>query len=245
MIAGNVRGMRPHVEAALRDALALLLPVECLGCGSPDRELCEECRRGLVPAVLEQGLDAPESDVPAIPVVAGLAYAGVARQVMLAFKDGDRPGLARVLAPALAAAARHAAVLLSPIEAPIILSPVPSSPAARRRRGYAPVGRLLHAAGLPGRSLLTTRGAAVQKRLSAADREENARHRMRATEDCSGLEVVLVDDVVTTGATLRAARRELEQRGARVHAAVVVAATPLRRATERAQASDDIRQPMR
>lgn len=67
-----------------------------------------------------------------------------------------------------------------------------------------------------------------QKALGRADRERNLRGAFRARWRMDGVAVILLDDVVTTGATLDEARRALEAAGARVVAAAVVATTPMR-----------------
>lgn len=82
---------------ALLDALAVLLPVECAGCGADDRALCDECGAALA-------ADVSCRDVGGLRVWSGLRYDGVARSVVLALKRDGRTDAARALAPALAAA---------------------------------------------------------------------------------------------------------------------------------------------
>jgi len=229
---------------ALLDALALVLPVDCAGCGEPDRALCDACREALAPAVnwsslarpgaastasaVSVPISAPVSVPVSVPVVAGLSYDGVARRAILALKDAGRPGLARALAPALQAAAREAQVRLGAGPG-VILCPIPPSRQALRRRGYAPVELLARAAGLRLTPLLKAgRTGPAQKGLGAVEREQNAEATVGLRAAVRDLEVVLLDDVVTTGATLRAAARALEAGGARVSGALVLAATPLR-----------------
>ncbi len=79
---------------ALLDAIALLLPVECSGCGAPDRELCDACRALLQPRPIARRL------ADGTPVVAGLEYDGTARAAIVALKQG-RTALASALVPAL------------------------------------------------------------------------------------------------------------------------------------------------
>ncbi len=209
----------------LLDAVALVLPVECAGCGLPDRDLCPDCREALRP----QSLVLPGE----FPVVAGARYERELRAVILAFKDGDRPGLARALAPPFAAALEGALRLAraSGGDDALVLCPIPSRARAVRRRGFRPVERLAAAVGVRGERLLVPvpnarRG--TQKSFGASERAENTRGAFRATGRARGRRVVLLDDVVTTGATLREAARELERAGAIVVAAAVVAATPRR-----------------
>ena len=59
-------------RGAVLDALAVLLPVECAGCGADDRALCASCREELLPEVLSRLVS---SD---LRVWSGLEYDGVA-----------------------------------------------------------------------------------------------------------------------------------------------------------------------
>ena len=213
----------PIAEAAL-DALALLIPVSCAGCDRADRALCDGCRDRLVasPVIHRLRADEPTS----LPVVAAFAYDGVVRRVIIAFKDGERPGLARALGPALAAAAVMLHHELGGVPDDLTLCALPGTSIARR--GYRPVELLARAAGLRLEDLLVAHGGAAQKQLSAIEREGNARARLGLARPVAGRHVVLVDDVVTTGASLRAATDVLEHAGARVLGAVVLAATPAR-----------------
>jgi len=89
------------VRESLLDAAAIVLPVRCAGCGRPDRALCGECAAALRPVVR---VDA----VGDIPVWSALAYDGIARRVLLAYKDGGRVDVARALARALRGAIAEA-----------------------------------------------------------------------------------------------------------------------------------------
>ncbi|ROS53064.1 phosphoribosyltransferase family protein [Frigoribacterium sp. PhB24] len=201
--------------------------------------LCDGCRRRLVPEVVR--VDLPGG----LPVFAGLVYEFEVRGVVLAFKNGGRVRLAETLAPALAAAlescAGHAAEGASVVEGcsdvgSLLVVPVPASRRGRRRRGYDPVEVVLRRLGLlVGRRVLvaTARAGLGQK---GRDRQQRLRGRegsLRAVRDLRGSLVVLVDDVVTTGATLQEARRAVTARGAIVVGAACLAATPLRSATGR------------
>lgn len=83
---------------AILDALAVLLPVSCAGCGADDRALCRTCRAALVPEVSSRLL------ADDLRVWSGLEYDGVAREVILALKRDGRTSVARALAPALRSA---------------------------------------------------------------------------------------------------------------------------------------------
>lgn len=78
------------------------------------------------------------------------------------------------------------------------------------------------------RALEHRRRVADQAGLSASDRAANLSGAMRARFDLSGRRVIVLDDVITTGATLAEAARALREAGAEVSAAAVVAATARR-----------------
>jgi predicted amidophosphoribosyltransferase len=211
--------------------------------------LCRGCRLLLTRPRLAQ----PRRHPPGFPpTVAAGAYAGAVRPAVLAFKEHGRAELAGPLGTALALAV---AAVLSGLPGSgggvVLLVPVPSSAAAVRRRGRDHVQELadaavteLRAAGVPAATARLLgrapgRGVRDSAGLGAAEREANLAGRYRAhprrPDVLPGSRVVLVDDVVTSGATLTEAARALrEEPGAPVVEpgvpvlAAVVAATPRR-----------------
>lgn len=225
-----------RIREALLDAIAILLPVECAGCGGADRAVCAACRGALRPAPVRRILEPSESDRLVVHV--GLEYRGVARRVLIALKEDGRTDAAGALVPALAAAvlAADREFSASPgppserataVDVPITLCRVPSTRAAVRRRGYEPVRVLVSRCGLHARSLLrVTRATRVQKSLDRAARRRNTRGAMSARRPLTGFRVILVDDVATSGATLLEAARAVRAAGGEVLGAVAVASTP-------------------
>jgi predicted amidophosphoribosyltransferase len=204
------------------DLLAYLFPVPCAGCAAEGRALCATCDAALRADVAVHAL-------PGVgPVWAALAYAGVPRSAVLAFKEAAHPGLAGRLATPFAAAV--SAALAAPTAGPDpVLVAVPSTRAARRRRGFEPV-RLL--AGRAGIRLLPAfapaRPHAAQKALGVEERARNLAGAFALSRVVAGRRVLLLDDVATTGATLAAAAATLRAGGAEVVGAAVLAATPRR-----------------
>lgn len=214
----------------LTDLLDLLLDRRCAGCAAPGALLCAGCHRVL--AVVPARLVQPDPCPPGLPLVAAAApYDGVVRALLLAHKERGRTSLVGPLGLALAGAV---GVLR---DGPAHLVPIPSAPSAVRSRGHDHAWRLARAAAgaLPSgssavRLLRPTRAVADQAGLSQAQRAANLRGALVAVP-AAPREVVLVDDVVTTGATLVEATRALAAAGHRVVGAAVVAATLRRRSS--------------
>lgn len=121
--------------------------------------------------------------------------------------------------------------------------PVPSARRAVRRRGRdatAEVARAaageLRARGMPARAAPVLRrrpGTADQGALGPVARRRNLRGAMRMSRAVSGARVLLIDDVITTGASLREAHRVLAEAGALVEGAVVLTSARERRPSGR------------
>ena len=227
----------PRVLDAIRDALATLFPVRCAGCGRADRGVCAECRRAL------QGLGAmvtPLTPSDALPLATAAEYDTRMQQLIDSFKERGRADVASVLGPLLrksiaavvqSAATDSAGAAGDLTAGSIALIPVPSSRAARARRGYEHVPLLLERAmpdARPVRALTHARRIRDQAGLGVSAREENLAGSMRAHESLHGVTCIVVDDVVTTGATLREAVRALRAVGAMPIGAAAIARVPRR-----------------
>ena len=170
-----------------------------------------------------------------LPVLAAGRYAGLLAAVLLGYKERGLTALAPVLADALAGAL-HPAVR-SCTGRPLLLVPVPPAPGSFRRRGYLPLEDLLRRLDRSGRlpegsayaPLLRVRPgvrARSQKRLGAAARRRNLQGSMELARGARryGDQALVVDDVLTTGATVAEAVRALRGAGIHVLGAVVLAA---------------------
>lgn len=206
---------------AILDAWAVLFPVECAGCGSPDRGVCADCTAALIP------MPVLRSTAGGLAVWSALEYAGVVRRILLALKEQERTDVAAQLAPPLAAAVATAAARASAgARSPVELTTVPTSRAARRRRGYDPVALLARRAGLHTvRVLRHTRTTASQKTLGVGDRAANLVGALAATGPLAGRSFLIIDDVLTTGATLDEAARAIRGAGGAVLGAATLAFT--------------------
>jgi predicted amidophosphoribosyltransferase len=225
----------------LDGALDLFLGSRCAGCGGAGRALCRRCL-ALLPTTAAPAWPSPTPPGLALPMATG-EYAGLLRSLVLAHKEHGRFALAdplgRLLATSVLAVARAAT---SDGRGPLAVVPVPSLPSVVRARGHDPLLRTARSAasvlrrhGVPAVVVPALRVAgrpADQAGLDAAARAANLDGRFvlrRRVGGGSGA-VVLVDDVITTGATVREAQRALESGGRVVTGIAVVAATRRRSA---------------
>ena len=199
----------------------MLLPSRCPICDTLGAAPCGPCRQSLLPP-------------PALPLPLALdrlavvfAYEGAGRRLITRLKYGNARSSLAWLARALAEVAGSG----SGQERPDVVTWVPTSPDRRRSRGFDQAEllarRLAKRLHVPARPLLVHNAGAPQTGRSAVERRLGPplalRRRARVPP-----RVLVVDDVVTTGATLSAAARALRRAGATQVSAVAAARTPLR-----------------
>jgi ComF family protein len=205
--------------------LELIYPPRCASCGGDTRRepFCATCADALepVPAGCPRcGLPGPalpcgtcRATPPAfVSLSAGGLFGGPLADAVHAFKYGDRPALARPLGAWLAGR------VVLPAGAPVVA--VPLARGRRIARGYDQAALLAdglaRAVGAPRlRAVLRrVRETAPQVGKSREARRRNVADAFAARGAAAGLDLVLLDDVVTTGATADAAARALLQAGA-------------------------------
>lgn len=212
-----------------RDWLDLLAPPLCAGCGDAvahETTLCQRCDAELVSA-------GPVSPCPArVDVcVAAVDYTGASEAWIQRFKY-PRPGLAGLdpSAQAVTAALAREAASRAP-GVPGLVVPVPLHPRRLRQRGFNPANEIARSvarevrAKLSSTALRRLRDTPSQTGLGRPARARNVRQAFAARGPVPGC-VWLVDDVVTTGATLSEAARALRRAGASRVVAVCIARTP-------------------
>jgi predicted amidophosphoribosyltransferase len=226
-------------------AADLLLGARCVGCSRAGRALCDGCA-----AVLRSRprLAVPQPTPAELPAVwAAAAYDGVVRAALVGHKERAMLSLTAPLGAALArsvvaclVAAESRAAARQPSKAALV--PVPSRGSAVRARGHDPVLRMarraaieLRAVGVDARvepALRVGRALRDQAGLDAAERVQNVmgamRPRARRLRSLADRAVVVVDDIVTTGATVAECVRVLTAAGVPVVGVAVVAATARR-----------------
>ena len=202
-----------------RRTASMIFVEHCAGCGARGRVLCRSCRF----ALLGPPVTTPSGVIAAVP------FRGRARDVLLGLKYGNRRAVSRHLAGLLVNR-----LLAGGVDVDVVTW-APTSRARRRRRGFdqaemvaRTVARQL---GVPCSRLLHRLDGAHQTGLARADRLRGAVFQARLV--AGRRRVLVVDDVVTTGATLRHAAAALADAGACAVTCAAVAATPDGRSTGR------------
>ncbi|AWB93013.1 ComF family protein [Aeromicrobium chenweiae] len=215
----------------------LLLGARCAGCGGAALLLCRACGSAIRPAprTVWPGPEqvALRRPTPVVPVAAG-ANADVLKRVVVAWKEEGSTRLTDVLDLHLASAV----VPHLTVGQRLALVPVPTSRRSRRKRGSDLLAELAQGAARRLRGigadvsvapvLAYARSTRDQAGLSAAERQLNLAGAFRLVREgaLEGRETVVVDDILTTGATVAEAVRVLTEAHHRPLGASVVAATP-------------------
>jgi predicted amidophosphoribosyltransferase len=232
---GALSAVRRLMRALGESAADLIMPARCAGCDAPGTLLCDDCRSALPLIVRAEAC--PRCGAPdgvhgcaecgrTELTFSGARCAGVFEwplsRLVTVHKDAGELRLTPLLARLAADAAGE---WVSWADAVV---PVPASPGALARRGFDH-GALLAAelgciTGVPALECLRARPRRDQRRLSRDLREHNARASLATyARTRVPARVLLIDDVMTTGATLEAATLALLDGGALEVRAVAVA----------------------
>ena len=222
-----------HTRDAILEALS---PTRCVGCERPGALLCDRCRRELIridPLHACPRCGAPfgdllctechEIEMACDRCLATAVFDGVPARMVRTYKDGGERRLADVIAELMLDTARAAEQdggprwddLLSGADAATF---VPATTAAFRRRGFDHMDEVARAfsalTGIPLTDTLAKRGRSDQRALGRAGRREQAQGVYQVVADVQGQRLLLLDDVITTGATVSAAAEALKRAGA-------------------------------
>lgn len=215
---------------AFEELLDLLLPTPCCGCKSLGAILCTDCRSSLVgaPRVVSRGGQV------------GWAFCAFDEQVariLNAFKEEGQTRVAATLASKMIPLLKNLAPTES-LSRGVVLVSVPSRSSSFIKRGFVPARILANEIAKQGgmrsiAALKFVRQVDDQAALGAAARKLNLVESMSAKFSLRGYRVIIIDDIVTTGATILEAGRALESAGAQVVGFLAFAETMLKTATQR------------
>ena len=244
--------MRQTGRIVLRNIADALYPPCCMACDQPvadaqmlcapcwndidliDGTTCDRCGTGMPLALKGRGIIHCDACLSG-PLTwdrgrAAAIYGGSARSLVLGLKHGDKPNIAVALGRWMC---RAAADIIAESD---VIVPIPlhwRRLLARRYNQSAELARVMaRETGLPhGPHLLSRpRPTEMQRARSASDRARNVRNAFtvppRRIKDVAGRRILLVDDVLTTGATLNAATAALRASGAASVSTVVFARVP-------------------
>ena len=187
-----------------------MLLTRCAGCGETGTGLCRRCRFALVSSKPSR----------ADGIVSAAPLSGVTKELIVGLKYRNRRGLAKVLSEQIARQLNSADF--------DVVTWAPTSGRRATRRGYDQSELMARALAArwrkPCRRLLYRSHGPAQTGRSRAERLDGPVFQPRPMRP--GLRVLVIDDVVTTGATLQSAREALLRAGAGLVTLASVAATP-------------------
>lgn len=218
-------------------AAELLWPTRCVSCEMPGELVCEQCRENL--PWIAQRWACPDCGAPfgyltctectheweTRTTICALGFAGTAARMVSCLKDAHELRLAPVIASAMATAldeasawpARDGCARFDPRAIDAVCF-VPATSAAFARRGFDHMELVSRALcreeGLSLADVLVRPYSRDQRTLGREERAANLAGTISVRDDVSGLDLLLLDDVITTGASVREATRALLARGA-------------------------------
>lgn len=213
------------IESVVRGAKTLIFPPSCMNCSSLGLDLCIECQKQLIPRPrFLKGED--------FPIVSSLPYGEETGRLMMLAKERGLVSAQKFFASALAISINH-----FKINYPISIVPIPSQRKSIRRRGFDSMREIaklilcepyLKAEVEILEALEFTRPVSDQSSLSEEGRYQNLAGALRVRNAINSRAVIVIDDVVTTGSTLREAIRALKERNLTVIGAATACATQRR-----------------
>lgn len=200
MNATNVRGGTAVVGWADRVGLVtrqltriVASASTCIGCGRRGGILCAPCSATIERA--DTALVLPGG----VPLRVGFVYSGIVRTALVSIKQRGATHIARLFTRTFAESLRT--------DPGTLIVPLPNSREGWRRRGFTVVSAVLKGTGIRTHSVLVLRDRGTQQ---GRGRTERSQHRaghivVNSRANVRGRRVILIDDVVTTGATMTAA----------------------------------------
>ena len=203
----------------------LIFTPRCIGCGIRSSGLCSDCQESWVFRQLV-------SHICGVTIFSEIAYSAVAGKILLAAKENGLREADEFMFAALDSSLQR--FLTKNLSQPLLV-PIPSQRSSNRRRGRNFVTDLAQRLGdrhdlQISEILIHSRKVADQSLLNSIERDANLSHALDVSERFGGgREVLLVDDLVTSGSTLKEAIRALKSSGFCVVGAITACvALPLR-----------------
>ena len=205
----------------------------CTHCGAPFGDLlCTECGAGAdedaaPPGASTEwttpGRDGSHPDGALDRCLTATVFTDPVPRIIRTYKDAGERRLGALIAELMFDAAEHAELVAADRYGGILngaeaVTFVPVTAAAFNRRGFDHMEviarRVAELAGLPLVDVLAKHGSADQRALGRMERQERSRDVYEVVESVAGMRLLLLDDVITTGATMRAAASALHAAGA-------------------------------
>lgn len=229
----------PHalLRGGLENLEELFWPTRCVGCDLPGELVCAGCRKAL--PWIDQRWACPVCGAPfgwlvctecgrdweLRATISALSFAGAAARLVTCYKDQHEKRLAPVIAAAMLTSLDEASAWPAPdgcarfdAHETDAVCFVPATAEAFARRGFDHMEGVARTVagelGLPLADILVRANVQDQRALGRAERAENLAGSVVAMEEVRGLSLLLLDDVITTGASMRESARALLERGA-------------------------------
>lgn len=196
----------------------LLFPTHCFGCNALGLEICSKCRKYWNPHFYIRTIDG-------LTVYSSIRYSAVAKSILLGAKENSLRIADELIINAIVDCVHR---LPTAILRNAILMPIPGSKRAIRKRGRdfieSITNEVSHRTGIPTNTgMFVKRRLLDQSGLSAIDRKRNIFDSFDFNGDLSdksNVDILLIDDLVTTGATLLEAKRALNAHGLAANRAI-------------------------
>ena len=213
----------------------IIFPSRCIGCTRLGISICSECRKQWHPHIYQREINWNGEN---FPVLSAIQYSPIASRVLLSAKESQIRAADQLIVNGVV----HSLNTFVKRYGSATLVPVPSRKSANRKRGrnflQEITSQVAAEVGLSSHSLLThSRKVRDQSRLNIADRSENLSRAFSIARELTaqlsagntGPAIIVIDDLITTGATLSEAIRALRTAGFTVLGAVTsCTAKPLR-----------------
>ncbi|MFZ4122973.1 MAG: ComF family protein [Candidatus Planktophila sp.] len=203
----------------------ILFPTRCFGCRALGPDVCSKCRALWIPHLYK-------TEVDSLRIYSAILYSPVAKRIILSAKENGIKAADGLIIDALSHSLHF---LLRDFEIGVLI-PIPSRKSSNRKRGRDFLSVITHSLAASESFncmdlLLHTRKVKDQSELNAHERIENIHKALAINRNklpALGVnnDAILVDDLLTTGATLLEARRALELRGIRVMGAITACLSP-------------------